>query len=986
MENINSKFSKIKFVLAVMPIIIILFFLVEILFIKQFNSQIHSFNTSDEDYSVSMEIGGRDNSTSEWKKRDFDYFGEIVDLNAQTIDGIFINDTNYEIKDWKLRIDFKDECFFNNAWCGLVEIHQDVLTNEKVQTLDLRNYNLEDIELDHFYDGDLLIHLSAGDYIIYYPSERDGEIPADKQSQVVVGFIIYYLDFPDMSDRQIEYSFNRRISDGYAIYTLGIMVVIWFLLLIMYGVYYFTYRSTVKEMEIKKSGIATMSDLYAIIYIIDINKNELMPVVADEESERLRPRNMTASEQLNNMFIFDCEESYQNLALEFCDLNSLDERLQNRKTIVFEYKSKYYGWCRCRFFAMDKEKNLPLEKVIFTIQVINEEKQEMESIAQRVDIAEHENKAKSTFLANMSHEIRTPINTVIGFNTMILREGTDPVIKSYAKKINSAANMLLSLINGILDISKLEAEKMEIVSEEYSFKQMIYDVITMLKGRTEFERLEFICDISPNIPTRLYGDSVRIKQVIINLLTNAAKYTDEGSVKLTIFGKNHGEMEHLLISVKDTGIGIREEDQKKLAERFSRFDNKRNHSIEGTGLGLNLVTNILKLMDSELHVISVYGEGSEFYFEIEQKIISEEEIGAVDFGMEFEDDEYRALFYAPDAKILAVDDNEMNLSVFRNLLKETGLQIDTASSGEKAIEKCSNTKYDLIFMDHMMPGMNGVECFNHIRSQKEALNSDTKVIILTANALKGAKEEYDSIGFDDFLAKPIDADQLEKVIVKHLNPSLITENVKKNTKEELQTEMPTFSGVDTSYGIAHTGDFKNYLTLIKQINSIGATDLQELKKYLEILTDNGEDLEALNAFRIKIHAMKSTANIMGALKLYGLAATIEDQAAKEHVQEILLLTPFFVEGWEKLAIEVKEYFGESKSDKITVDTESVNEYLHLLETSIQAYNIKDSDSLVDKLKSLNWEPEKEELISRLEVAVCNLNAEEVVKLCNELKC
>jgi len=985
MEKIRNNTTLIKNTLIIMPVIILLLFLAEVIFIRQFNRQEHEFANTDEDYSVSMSIGGRENSTSEWKKRDFDLYGNTIDLNAQTIDVDFLNNTSYEIKNWKFRIDFKDECFFNNAWCGTVEIHQNVLNNEKVQTFDLRDYKLDDIELDYLYDGDLLIHLYEGDYIIYYPSLKDGEYPVEKQSQITTGFIIYYLDFPDMSGRTVNYNFNRKITDGYVVFVLGILFVIWIFLLTICAVYYLTYRAAVKEIEIKKSGIASMSDMYAIIYIIDIKKNVLIPVITDEESEKIRPKNMSASEQLKNMFEYDCQDVYRDVALEFCDLSTLIERLENKNTVVFEYKSKYYGWCRTRFFAMDREKNLPLEKVLFTIQVINDEKEEMEAIAERVDIAEHENKAKSTFLANMSHEIRTPINTVIGFDTMILRESKDPVIRSYARTINSAANMLLSIINGILDISKLEAEKMEIIPEEYSFKQMISEVVTMIKGRSEFEKLKFECEVSPHIPVTLYGDFVRLKQVIINLLTNAAKYTDQGSVKLTVYGKEHNGMEHLLISVKDTGIGIREEDQKKLAERFSRFDEKRNHNVEGTGLGLNLVMGILRLMGSQLHVISTYGEGSEFYFEVEQKIISEEKIGATDFGMEFEDDEYKALFIAPEAKVLVVDDNEMNLSVFKNLLKETQLQIDTADSGNMAIEKCANMKYDLIFMDHMMPGMDGVECFKQLRSDDDSLNYNTKVIVLTANALKGAKEEYDAIGFDDFLAKPIVADELERMVLKYLDSSKVSESSGTVAKEDNKVEIPTFSGVDSSYGIAHTGDLRNYLALLKQVNSVGAADLKELKEYIDILKENANDHEALHNFRIKIHSMKSTANIMGALKLYGLAATIEDEASKERVQEVLMLTPFFVEGFEKLSDEIREFFGEDIIIKKTGEAEEISEYLHLLETSIKVYDIKNVDSVVEKLKTFEWNDEEKSLIQKLEIAVANLNADDVISICNKLK-
>jgi len=288
-------------------------------------------------------------------------------------------------------------------------------------------------------------------------------------------------------------------------------------------------------------------------------------------------------------------------------------------------------------------------------------------------------------------------------------------------------------------------------------------------------------------------------------------------------------------------------------------------------------------------------------------------------------------------------------------------------------------------MDHMMPGMDGVECFKEIRSHTEWINHDTTVIVLTANALKGAKEEYEAIGFDDFLVKPIVGDQLERMVLKHLNPELIKANTEIKSAKEPVEEIPAFSGVDASYGIAHTGDLKNYITLLKQVNGIGATEIQELKSYLDKISSNNDDLESLHSFRIKIHSMKSTCNMMGALKLYGLAATIEELASKESANDVLLLTPFFIEGWENLSGEIREYFKEEITSNQAIDIDKINEYLNLLETSIKVYDIKNSDSVVAKLKDFDWNNDEVELIQKLEIAVANLNADEVVSICNSLK-
>ncbi len=630
METNKTRNPMLRNFLILLPIVIIVIIIAEASYVFNFNQKQHVVKSTDTDSEVSMTIAGRAGDANKWIKRDFELNGKQMDLNGQTMEGALVNNSAYEINEWSMRIDILGDCMINQFWCGTVEIHQHVKTEEKVQTLDLRNCSPEDVELDYLFEGDLLIPLSEGDYLIYYPSEKEGELPVDKNTKLTMGFIIYYFDEPDMSSYNITYSYNRHIRDGYNVYIIVILTAIWLIMLMLYIVSDMTYKKAVKEMEIKKSGILCLSDMYSVIYMINIKTNELTPLVADSESERLRPANLPASEQLKGMFESDSVDSFIDIALEFCDFTTLEQRLEGRNTIAFEYISKNYGWCRTRFFAMDKNEDEPLEKVLFTIQNISKEKSEVEAVSHRAEEAEHENKAKSTFLANMSHEIRTPINTIIGLNTMILKESQESAIKSYARNINSASNMLLSIINGILDISKLEADKMELVSETYSVRQLFVDVLSMVKSRAEFNKLEFEYEIAENLPDKLSGDVVRLKQVIINLIMNAAKYTDDGSVKLSVFGKVHDGMVHLLISVRDTGIGIHEADLEKLSSRFTHLDEKRNHSVEGTGIGLNLVTGILKLMDSELHVISQYGKGSEFYFEIEQDVVDETPVGKIE--------------------------------------------------------------------------------------------------------------------------------------------------------------------------------------------------------------------------------------------------------------------------------------------------------------------------------------------------------------------
>lgn len=631
MKSDRNRNPKLKNLLILLPIIIIITLIAEISYIVNFNQKQHVVKSTDKESDVTMTIAGRSGDANKWVKRDFELNGEQINLNGQTMEGAFVNNSSYEINDWTMRIDITDDCMFNQFWCGTVEIHQHVNTSEKVQTLDLRNCSPEEVELDYIFEGDLLIPLSEGDYLIYYPSSKERELPVDKNSKLTMGFIIYYLEEPDISNYSITYTYNRSITDGYNIYIVAVLLLIWIIMLMLYITSDLAYKKAVKEMKIKKSGILCLSDMYSIIYLINLATNEMTPLVTDDSSELLKPSNMSASEQLINMFETDSADNFKELALEFCDFSTLEQRLKGRNTIAFEYLSKNYGWCRTRFFAMDREETGKLEKVLFAIQNVNDEKAEVEAVAHRAEKAEYENKAKSTFLANMSHEIRTPINTVIGLNSMILRESTEPAIKSYARNISSASNMLLSIINGILDISKLEADKMNLVSEEYSVRELLTDIVNMVKNRIEFNKLEFICNISETLPDRLCGDAVRLKQVIVNLITNALKYTDEGSITLSVFGTIHDNKVHLLFSVKDTGIGIRDEDLVKLLQKFTRFDDVHNHKVSNAGIGLNLVSGILHLMDSEIHILSKYGEGSEFYFEIEQDIIDHTPVGKIDF-------------------------------------------------------------------------------------------------------------------------------------------------------------------------------------------------------------------------------------------------------------------------------------------------------------------------------------------------------------------
>ncbi len=379
--------------------------------------------------------------------------------------------------------------------------------------------------------------------------------------------------------------------------------------------------------------------------------------------------------------------------------------------------------------------------------------------------------AKSSFLANMSHEIRTPINAVLGMNEMILRECDEEGVLEYAKEIESAGQNLLSLINNILDYSKIEASEMEIVNAGYDLAEALDEVVRSTYIKTHAKSLAFVADISPDLPLHLYGDEFRLKQIMMNLLNNAVKYTTEGSVRLGVDGERQGSTLKLEIKIQDTGCGIREDEQDKLFQMFQRLDMEKNMTIEGTGLGLAITQNLLKLMGGDISVSSVYGEGSCFTARLEQKIEGGDVIG--DFRsahMEkiMREEAEKRSFTAPDSDILVVDDTPINHEVIKELLKKTGIGIDCAESGEEALEMTGAKHYDMIFLDQRMPGMNGSEVLKRIKEQKDGKCGSVPVILLTANTGAGLREKAMEEGFTDYLSKPIDSRWLEKMLIRYL--------------------------------------------------------------------------------------------------------------------------------------------------------------------------------------------------------------------------
>ena len=507
---------------------------------------------------------------------------------------------------------------------------------------------------------------------------------------------------------------------------------------------------------------------------------------------------------------------------------------------------------------------------------------ESDALREAKAVAEEASRAKSDFLANMSHEIRTPINAVMGMDEMILRESADESIITYANNIKTASNTLLGLINDILDFSKIEAGKIEIIPVEYDIASMINDLVNMIYTRADDKGLEMFLDFDPNLPRKLYGDEVRIKQVITNILTNAVKYTEEGSVTFHIgFDKNKLERDSIFlhVSVIDTGIGIREEDMDKLFSEFERIEEKRNRHIEGTGLGMTITKQMLELMGSSLKVESTYGEGSIFYFSLKQKVVDKEPLGDYEETYRrsiIERATYHEKFTAPEAEVLVVDDNPMNLMVINSLLKQTLVQVDTAESGAECLKKSAEKKYDIIFLDHMMPDKDGVDTLRELRADEGNPNAGTAVVCLTANAISGAKEQYIEEGFDDYLAKPIDPDMLEDMMMHYLPKEKLqapseTEAAASEAGGEsiIPDYIKAIDEINIDTGIKnYAGDEEAYLETLKVYSVSAGNYVDEIREYYQ----SGD----LSNTTIKIHALKSTLRIIGATDLGEFAQSLEN--------------------------------------------------------------------------------------------------------------
>lgn len=629
----------------------------------------------------------------------------------------------------------------------------------------------------------------------------------------------------------------------------------------------------------------------------------------------------------------------------------------------------------------------------------------VERIKEEKKKAEEANSAKSVFLASISHEIRTPINAVIGMNEMVLRESSESEIREYAGNIKSAAQTLLGIINDILDLTKIESGKMSIYPVEYGLGSLLNDVYHMIIDRAQAKGLTFRICASPDLPSVLIGDDVRIRQIVMNLLTNAVKYTQSGEVVLSVRGKENGDTVTLFFEVKDTGIGIKPENMKRLFEAFERIDEVKNRSIEGIGLGLSITKQLLEKMGSSLSVKSEYGKGSAFSFYLEQRIVDAKELGNLEERLREKTNEYHyeASLYAPDAKVLVVDDNEMNQKVFISLLKETGVQVKAVGSGEDCLNIVTEEHFDLIFLDHMMMSMDGIETLQRLRAMQDNLCADTPVIAFSANATVGARDMYKEAGFNGFLSKPIDPSKLERILRTKLPQELIEEHRESGEKrvETVEEALPYIDGIDWDYAARHFPDTE----VLKSAACDFYGRINDIAEEIAGLFQEIESETGLKQYKTKVHALKSTAAMIGAIPLSGIARVLEYAAGAGEIEKIRAVTPVLLnelkqyrdrlsilkpEDGEQAACaeepgQAKEHGqAEEQAAGQTGDITELYGRLCMLRNALEQMDIDGADVIVGEIRQYPCEGTLKEQMRELSQLVRDLKYEEAQQLVLEM--
>ncbi len=755
-------------------------------------------------------------------------------------------------------------------------------------------------------------------------------------------------------------------------------------------------EAAVNESRSKSKFLAS---IYLSLHELDLNEDTFMEIQCHDEVSKtigLSVGNARATvRRVMEARMAGTDKERQDF-LNFIDFNTLEERMKNKISISKEFQG-VLSYCRARFIMVDRNPDGTLHHVLYAVENIADEKTMRDKLQEERDKMRIEaeknfaaSQAKSSFLANMSHEIRTPINAVLGMDEMILRESRDEEILGYAANIKTAGTNLLSLVNEILDFSKIEAGKMELLPDNYDISSLVVDLVNMISERAKDKGLEFKLNTDPSLPKTLYGDSVRIKQCILNLLTNAVKYTHAGSVIFTLgYQKIDAQKISLCVNVKDSGIGIKKEDMAKLTSPFERIEEGRNKTIEGTGLGMSIVTRLLAMMGSKLDVRSEYGKGSEFSFCIEQPVVDWSETGDINEAYKQSAERmssYKEKLHAPRARLLFVDDTAMNLEVIKGLLKNTGMTIDTVLSGRQALEKVKETEYNILFIDHRMPEMDGIETLHAMQQLEDNKCTGKPVIVLTANAITGVKKMYLDEGFTDYLSKPVDPDKLEEMICTYLPPDYLEE-----APEDSGAAAPDPENAAKEAAFIEKLRESKIIDVDMALKNCSSVELlaSAMQTYYDAIEEKSGELQGFydqqdwQDYRIKVHALKSTSRLIGAMELSDLAAHLEDCANNNDVDEILAkhgtLQDLYRSYLQKLAPFVQREDTDG-SEKAEISEDALREELAALATYADRFDISGLDAVLKDLSAFAMPPSFAATFGKIRSAVENVDFKELKTL------